>query len=1669
MVEIKTMKKCLLISLFLLVTACKPAGKVVEALTSAILEPVTLEISTDPNFGERSVGSESTPITITITNNSSDPLTKLKLNIGNILSIINFTPDSSGIAMSPGYLGTCASELAPHQKCTYTLIFTPRKAGKFETPILFTYENLIEPGSKSFTFSTLTGEPAALTFTNDISKYDFGVLEQTISGEKTLELEIQNVGGLTANNVTYPLTNTNPSQPAFRIIENNCKTSVAPQEKCKILIGYKPLNNNYTDPEVKYSGKLAMTFKKDSSGKTDKLNAFLSFTSSTIEAKFNTNYKTVDFGQIIAGNNLKRSIKISNTGYNAGIIKSISFLDTNGALYTTCTKGTTKKLDCNKSLYDFPFIIEDNNSCFEKEVKGIVGEITGESCFFDITYWPSRTYQPGSQAVHNFKNSFLSLTYDSRWLEKTNIVTKNKLFDITGDFVSTGKIVLSSIMVEDQTLPDSKITLPNATTYEADLGRIAKISDVTMDTYFKITLKNVGESPVTLSSLKDGALSPHEITDLGYNLNAFYRSIKYSSCAFIAPGGTCNFSYSLAPVVQASSALEDGLMYDNVANPLKKYKKFNFSYQDGSQLEDDGTLAIDANIEIHLIAKLIAKGYLAFVEPLTQTAPTVIAGNTYTKIINLKNVGTGDVYAISHHPTNNFFPKGNNNWPYRIISWPTPMLPSTKDCYAILYPAGLPLISNTPDPANFLAPGQSCSLAIEIKAPEAQREMNSNFSTYTQHTRLFAVGLNNTTDLWRRNNMGGVSATVTFNYFDGDANADDPLSVPFGYLNKSKDMVMNSSFQAPPVIDVRTPIPTTSALLARPALSYPQLTTTYPTNVTRAAYTSPAAYFESSYFNSGASNIFTSSLQAITHVKAMGILQDDIIFHMGTFPVGIDNYAQFSFANSGGSTAKNVLLSEEANATSPITINSYNNLTSKPFPIFNVSSGQTVPLRFKFSPTTTGTFSRCYQLDYDNQIGNIWGQRVCVYGEAVAAAPKFNIEYQDIDVTYDAATGLVTETPTGIWTSLNSPINVPLNAPLFGVDVTSIANFSSVKGSSSYALKLFRFTNVGNASATKFNYTFLSAPSVPTSLISEVTTRNASGVNPTCGSNMTIAMGSACEFYIKYKPINTSGSLFAPYLGIAYDIGSNLNQFISQTSSLQFSAVDPAKLLAYIPGVSSEAVTDWSNPLVPIPQAVSWPINVNNYSAANTHIITIAKPTTTIKTNIQIDNTSAIKASFLSMNSSPAAGTWNTIFSDSTMTIKANRNCFYGDDEFNSSVPDSEKGFNTTTTNKCFLQLEFSGDFTYQNCSSYTAPVKTKTVILGGRIQATCNPYVYSLSFYNYKRSSTEKIAIHLKGFIEPNRSMADSSVYQNVEAKSTNSSVGSATFTWPQVAPSNSSFGSITKYRIYYSTSHADLKVDNIFYSFTTTPIMKYFDTSSADINTASIANLLQGKYYFFRVVAIRSYNHPTYGPLTYISVPSNLPILTLPIPTTAYVYDHNTKSLIDKAPLAVTGSRSNGITACAAKKYNLNIIGAAKTVPKLLLNTTAWNYIVATPSASTGYPNNDVGTMPHWLSDAAYNMKTSISLYDGSNIPGFPLYDSSKLAGNDLPLKLIYQKSCSNLATCDQLFKVVGGDDVDLYHQGTFYTTDAGISAYHRCYGVILCPTNTTKKITDPTCVAP
>lgn len=1639
--------------------SCKPAkDKVVDILTSTIMEPVSVNFSRNTDLGEIAVSNEPLDIIITVKNNSSKDIKKLDLSIASGQSLLKFSPTTEGLNISPGQDGTCGEVLTSYEECTYILSFIPRKIGKYTIGLEFKYENYIESQNKQFTIKAIVGEPAALSFTNDTSNYDLGVIEQTDTSKRILNLEIKNTGSLSARNIVFSLSNDNDS-PAYEVVSNECPSTIPGGMSCKVSLSYIPRNNRYSDPSVNYTGKYTIEYTKDPSNNTGVLNAYLNFLSVTIEANFKQNFNTIEFPTIVTGNKEEKSIKISNAGYQKGIMKEILFHDYQGNLITKCIKNSNSLvLNCQKSLDTFPFIVEDSNNCLGREVKGIEGRTPGESCFFKIIYWPSTKWPSQSQSTYYFNDSTISLVYDSLWKNNENIVTKNNMFTIKADFLSAAKLVLDKVEIENIPLLDTDIFSAN-NVFEANLGRLALVSSASYYTFIKVTLKNLGESPAIVSDLRDGSTTGNQISDLGYDLNAFYRQIKHNSCTVIPPQGSCNISFNLTPIAQATPALEDQFMFDNTSNPLKKYKRFITSYDDGSVIEDDGSIAAKRNIEVKLISKLVRKGYLS-IETNSFTFPTIVNGKSNVQNIFLKNVGTGDLYAVIKDAAKNLNPKaGQNNFPYKVLDIATPIAPATKDCHDIIFesnatPATLPVI---PDSTKFLAPGESCVLSVENQLPPTTRELESDYPIALDYQRLYSRVANSTEEIWARRGYSHPTASISFKYYDGDANPDVPSSVPYGYLGTTKEITVTSNFRSPAIIVAKDPLPSTSALFDRPPLFYPAISTTYPTSITLASKSIARTYFDSSYFTL-ATHGFAKSKEAINHVKTLnltgGIYDSEYKFHGGTFPVGETSFIQYTYSNVGMSSATNVILVEESKpANYPIQIESFNNMTAKPFPNISITPSQNVLLKFKFTPTAPGLYKRCYTLEYDNALISNQEYHMCVYVEAVTNYPKIQISYKNVTVTQSGQT--VTESEVGSYQTLNTPLN--------DTDITSVASFSAIKASIVYAKKIIRFTNTGSSNVTKFSYYYMDSPNNAATNLPADTTIFTTGLPYPCLPNMTLAVGSYCEIYIKYAPTASSATTVNRYIGAIYDMAPSLNQFVSNTGFMQFLALDPAKLVMNMPGINSEVVTDWSNPSTPIPLNISWPVNIGSYgtNATPPHLLLTNKPSIKRITNIEIKNTSALKASFLSMNPTPTADEWNVILSNSSATIWANRYCFFGDDENNSAIADEDKGFNSSSTNKCYLQVDFSGFLPYDSCSAWNAPVKTKNTTFGQNIVANCNPFVYTLTYWNYKRAAQSTIPIHIKGFIEPNRVRSVTPIFSDVTSVNTGGTSGSVSFIWPALTPVDAGWGNIIKYRIYYDTNYSNLSSVNVFKLNSTIP---YKETTDANIRNITISSLAAGNYYFFKVFAVQSYNAVTPN-LKYISN-SNLPILALPIPTTNQIYSHQMKILIDKTFKATSGTRTTGINTCASDFYSLNITGTARKLYKTLINTNVFNYLISNSTYSTGYPSEGIGSIPHWLSDGAYDLKTSLSLFDGSIINGFPDYNPASIAGNSPSNQLLFQKTCNNNSSCDLLYKVAGGDGVDMYYNGVFYTTPTAISAYFRCYGVILCPNNPAKAITDPTC---
>ena len=919
--------------------------KVVTAVTGTILEPVSITVTPREDLGEIVVGEDPVKLVFKIKNNSSDNIRKIKLVIDKNQSLLKFKEDNLGEITSPGYEGTCQAILSSGSECTFVLSFTPRKSGVFTIPVVFNYENLIEPQQKTVTITALTGEPASLVFTNDISNYELDVVEQTEKTKRFLDLKIANKGGLSARNIITQVINSDASE-AFQVISNSCNKDLLPTESCDLKLSYEPHNNNYTDPMIEYKSQLILNYKRDSKGTESALNGYASFMSAAVEARFDKNFKILDFEVLFAGNKASKSVRISNVGYRAGIIKEMIINDYQGNYLTTCKKAATgKNLECAKSLQDFPFIIEDLNSCLENEVMGIVGKAAGQNCFFTFTYWPSLTWESGTQSLHYFNELKVSLKYDSRWKSEENIIIQKDMFEIFADFLSAGKLSLNDISIENIPVDSSKIKSIEGGD-EVDIGRLALVSSDIYSKYIKITWKNIGENVVSLDQISDNhSPTPKLITELGYDLNSYYKQIKTSAdCSLIAPGATCNISFSLAPVIQANSALEDQLMFDDISNVAKKIKTFIIKYNDGSKFEDNGNPANLRQIKSNLIAKLIKKGSLAFTSPLTVNT-SIINGNSTTKSLCLSNVGTGDIYAIINNASENLYSLGNNSWPYKVqdlvtvtSSCPTPAI---KDCYDIIFPntASLPM---DPDTSKFLGAGETCVLSFEARAPDSAKKFN--FTIDEDYKRPFSPILSNTEDAWQRTQARTNSTLISFNYYDGDyVSADSNSFLNYGYQGSTKKTSLNFVADTPASIVLMNPLPLTSAVLARPAIIYPTLNTTFPIAQTLTGRTVPESFFTYSYF-SQITHPFTKSEEAINYVKSLNlsdpILNTEYKVHIGSFPVGQTIEASFDYTNTGEVKASDVTLTPSNDPTSPIQIQSFFGIAAPPYPpLLTISKG----------------------------------------------------------------------------------------------------------------------------------------------------------------------------------------------------------------------------------------------------------------------------------------------------------------------------------------------------------------------------------------------------------------------------------------------------------------------------------------------------------------------------------------------------------------------------------------------------------------------------------------------------------------------------------------------------------------------------------------------------------
>jgi hypothetical protein len=1681
----KIVKSYFIILPFILLMSCKPIDKkVVYADVNNFLSPVGVSVNPGLDLGEMEISSDPKEITMIVTNNSDGEFTNLSLDVFTGQNYLKFQATTSGVRKSPGAGGSCGTILKSKASCSYKLSFIPFKLGQISIPVTINYYNYIKAGTPhTVTFTGLIGEPADLAFSNGFTSYNLGNVEQTNSTVKKLFLEIVNNGELTARDITPAIVNINASG-AYSIVSNGCPKSLRGKAKCTIEVGYAPVNNSPTDLPATYNSNFSIDYLKTPNNLLGKLNSTFTFYSTRLEADFTPSVvKSLGFSTLVVGNSEIIELKIQNIGYEAGVVKALLI-----GSDIECIKAVSgNTLACKKSgvpttLANFPFIIQDTNNCFERNVIGVVAKAAGEICSLQIKYQPSVTHVTGN----TFPVSDIYLKYDSRWKGVSGTIISKKIANIPSlTALGVGLLAFDHVELTPPGLTKLPNIIPDVGAYlEANLGSIPlfQANVDTNGTFYlvKLFFKNVGNSSVKVKKITVGMTAPLEIIP-GVSAalsSGFYLKVIQSSCETVPVSSNCIVTFNLAPKPQASTIIENAMMFDFIDSmmPSLNYKLFKLTYSSGPTVNDTGAAVPDKEIEIRLKSLLVRRGVLVIESP-NSIRYSGIAGQTQEYKIYLRNIGTGNLLLTSG--LNQMFnpPAGaGNDWTWRLIA-----NSGDSDTCGIY---------NSVDKT--LAPDEVCSVAVKTEVPETSRL--TNFGYFNDYVRGF-------TNQGERITTAGSSIDINFRYHG------NPLDLVS--ITETNSIKLSSSYIAEAHIVPQKPLPSTSAILYRPEINYSTVSVTYPGAITKNATVVPELYYDSRTFaytyssgniNPGAGcpgyidaytyeqcyNHFFKSHLSVHHFQtisngSMPRTGGEYIFHAGTFPTGEEANFGLSFINSGVVGASSMIMVEEVDASSPISIKSI-------LPP-GLSYGAATPqIKFGFNTNTPGLYSRCYDLNYYSGLSNRT-TRVCIYAEAVARnliggkTKLIDIGHSDNNTTY-----------TNITSNLNS------------FDDSEFASFFVINGSNLTVKKRFKISNNRNVSVNMMSYYILESPtSTPKNITGQLSSpyismRDANSSpainlagdpNPACSVGMTLAAGSSCVVDIIYAPTDIEGQT-RDYLGVVFEIAPN--QYVSYTGALSFRSAPPTKL--------SVVNVTFQDPISPTPTDIyavtalsgtkalrlgSSAISLNR-DPSNPKKYPYALTSATISNifEYRVVNASTLKTSFMSawtahqtkIGSSdpfPVSDTEITIFTSDTAEISANRACFFGDDEGNSGIPASFKGFNRDTQNICRMKLAFKGYRTFSGSACDTQS-------MGGLISNSCNPFAYTLLYSTTDGVSlvNDDLNLHMQGYIEPNSITSDTFQLTDIVAKSN----GSVKIAVPTINANHLNRGSVTVGLLCYDKDFMKLKSDKIYnlindYTYINGNLSKIGTTADIENCVAftdndqyvNVGGLSSGSYYFFKVFAMRNFPIQNAGEqeLKYISN-SSVMILTAAIPGANQIYNHATKQFIDTSIKSQTGTRDFAMSTCAADFTNFDILGVKYKAYKSLINTPIFNYLIANPSSNANYPNEGIGAITHWLSDSAYDIGSSISLYDGTSVPGFSNYNVTALDGTDENLKASYHQTCSNNSSCSLLYKLVGGDPGDgLYFEGVFYTTPVGANAAIRCYRELLCPTNPTLSINSASCLQP
>jgi len=730
----------MLFTLFSVLVACNPAGgdkkEQVEIKTDGIFTEPTVFFLNGTDLGELLVGSDTVIIPVRITNKSKHGWFNMTFKLANNSDGFFYRKNAEDLDPGyPGFGGTCGSTLAVGAQCMVYMQYEPNKAGSFNQKVTLKYTNIVSAEEIEYSMTALAGEAASLVFIDDVAIYNHGVVEQTEPPTIETNITIRNAGGLSAKNMVFQMIKKSPDDPdpaGFNITANDCPLNLRPKETCNITITYLPLNNGDSDPEIEYKSDLKVTYVNDPFGNLAVLPGYWSSLSTKIQGVFQTNLPNTEFltddgENPIVGNVLSKSVKVTNMGYREGIlleaiIKHPTYGTGPNNEWAICTKPAVAGdyMDCKTpggapiGVSDlFPWKIKDTTGCMEEEVAGIVGDnLAGDSCFFEVFFHPSTLLAYNSD--HSFNDSTIEFKYDSRWKGNVTIL-QEKLFQLYGTAIGAGRLAVDSFIYDGSPLTvdtTGTLTSPEDSYALYDAGRVALVTSATYFTPFEFRVKNIGNSPVTVTSIiTKNTLSGQVDVNIGAfdtNVNIFFTKVS-SSCfsSELQPGQVCSMQGRFAPLHQNNEPANDEQAYD-VVSGADKWKTFDFKYTDGTTVEDDATTSRpNRTAQGRFTEALVAKGYLAYdsSRPLAdgKYGVQLVEGNKAQVQVKLVNVGTAGIPYIKmrqfnpdspstdvpHENTRDDFEliPGNqqlDNFPFTVIPTPASWLTANQgwtDCY----------------------------------------------------------------------------------------------------------------------------------------------------------------------------------------------------------------------------------------------------------------------------------------------------------------------------------------------------------------------------------------------------------------------------------------------------------------------------------------------------------------------------------------------------------------------------------------------------------------------------------------------------------------------------------------------------------------------------------------------------------------------------------------------------------------------------------------------------------------------------------------------------------------------------------------------------------------------------------------------------------------------------